>query len=88
MEHLYTHVRVMRMGVKAKTVITGLFETYMEEPRQMPAHIHAAIQEPTQAPRVIADYVAGMTDRYAINAAREWLDFDADALPRGIDSPG
>ena len=33
-------------------------------------------------------WVAGMTDRYAINAAREWLDFDPDALPRGIDSPG
>jgi hypothetical protein len=29
-----------------------------------------------------------MTDRYAINAAQEWLGFDPDHLPRGIDAPG
>jgi hypothetical protein len=29
-----------------------------------------------------------MTDRYAINCAQDWLGFDAEALPRGIDAPG
>ena len=66
MEKLYRHVRVTRMGMKAKTVITGLFETYLEEPRQMPAHVYQLIEQGGDRARVIADYVAGMTDRFAL----------------------
>ncbi len=74
MQHLYTHVRVTRMGMKAKTVITALFETYLEEPRQMPAHVVRQIDAGEQTARVIADYIAGMTDRFAFDEYRKLFD--------------
>jgi len=74
MAQLYTHVRVTRMGMKAKTVITGLFETYLEEPRQMPPHVHAQIARGDDKARVIADYVAGMTDRFALDEYKKLFD--------------
>jgi dGTPase len=74
MDNLYTHVRVTRMGVKAKTIISGLFHTYFEEPRQLPPHIFAQIGRGEAAPRVIADYVAGMTDRFALDEYRKLFD--------------
>jgi dGTPase len=74
MDHLYTHVRVTRMAMKAKTVLTGLFETYFEEPRQMPSHVHAHIESGEDKPRVIADYIAGMTDRFALEEYRKLFD--------------
>jgi len=65
MERLYRHQRVRRMGAKARRVMTGIFEAYMEDPGQMPRHIVARGQD-TPMPRVIADYIAGMTDRFAL----------------------
>ncbi|MEJ2604372.1 MAG: deoxyguanosinetriphosphate triphosphohydrolase [Gammaproteobacteria bacterium] len=70
--HLYRHHRVLGMTLKARRVVQTLFTAYMDEPRLMPAEFHRAartaredVGEAGQA-RVIADYVAGMTDRYAI----------------------
>jgi dGTPase len=74
MEHLYRHVRVTRMGMKAKTVITGLFETYLDEPRQMPPHVYAHVARGEGKARVIADYVAGMTDRFALEEYKKLFD--------------
>ncbi len=74
MENLYKHVRVVRMGVKAKTVLTGLFESYLEEPRQMPGHVFEQIANGEEPPRVIADYVAGMTDRFALEEYKKLFD--------------
>jgi dGTPase len=74
MEHLYRHVRVTRMGVKAKTVITGLFQTYFDEPRQMPPHVYAQVERGEEKARVIADYVAGMTDRFALEEYKKLFD--------------
>ena len=74
MDQLYMHVRVTRMGVKAKTVMTGIFEAYFEEPRQMPPHIVAQIDQGRGKPRVIADYIAGMTDRFALVEYRKLFD--------------
>ncbi len=74
MEHLYSHVRVTRMGMKAKTVITGLFQTYLEEPRQMPPQVFAQIEAGEAVPRVIADHIAGMTDRFALDEYRKLFD--------------
>ncbi len=74
MAHLYTHQRVTRMGMKAKTVITGLFQTYLEEPRQMPLHVVRQIGAGEDPPRVIADYIAGMTDRFAFDEYRKLFD--------------
>jgi len=74
MQNLYMHTRVTRMGTKAKTIITGLFRTYLDEPRQMPPHVYAQIEKGEGAPRVIADYIAGMTDRFALDEYRKLFD--------------
>ena len=65
MERLYQHQRVRRMTAKAGRVMKGLFDAYMEDPRQMPGHIVGREAEDTSMPRIIADYIAGMTDRFA-----------------------
>jgi dGTPase len=72
---LYLHFRVRRMTEKAARVIEQLFRTYMKEPAQMPPHVLARIEcdgEP-QA-RVVADYIAGMTDRFALEEHRKLFD--------------
>jgi dGTPase len=74
MDRLYMHVRVTRMGVKAKTIITGLFHTYFDEPRQMPPHVYAQIDGGDDKARVIADYIAGMTDRFALDEYKKLFD--------------
>src|SRR5262249_22998290 len=74
MDNLYTHVRVTRMGVKAKTIMSGLFRAYFDEPRQMPPHVFAQIGQGLDKPRVIADYIAGMTDRFALDEYKKLFD--------------
>jgi dGTPase len=64
-DRLYRHYRVMRMQVKAEHTITDLFSAYRAEPLILPDHVQAWI--PTRGlERTICDYIAGMTDRYAI----------------------
>jgi len=62
---LYRHYRVMRMQVKAEHIVTELFNAYRSEPLMLPDHVQQWI--PTSGlERTICDYIAGMTDRYAI----------------------
>jgi dGTPase len=63
-QHLYRHYQVMRMSAKARRIVTDLFAAFLDEPRLLPVD-HQKRAE-TDPPRAIADYVAGMTDRYAI----------------------
>ena len=69
---LYRHYRVHRMSAKAARTITALFEAYIDDPRLMPneAQQHVSQLESVNGrdgrARAVADYVAGMTDRYAI----------------------
>ena len=69
---LYRHNRVIRMTTKAQRTVTQLFEAFMEEPRLLPEdHAHQAERkEASQGmagrARAVADYIAGMTDRFAI----------------------
>jgi dGTPase len=71
-DRLYRHNRVLRMTTKAKRTLTSLFEAFMDDPRLMPEEHarEAARKEATQGPRgrarAVADYIAGMTDRFAI----------------------
>lgn len=74
MENLYRHYRVVRMGVKAKKVMTELFYTYMAEPTQLPPHILERQRCGEPLPRVVADYIAGMTDRFALEEYRKLFD--------------
>ncbi len=63
-DNLYRHYRVMRMTAKARRIVANLFAAFLEEPKLLP--IDHQIRAAANAPRAIADYVAGMTDRYAI----------------------
>lgn len=62
---LYRHYRVVRMQVKAERIITELFNAYKSEPAILPDHVQRFIQK-RGLERTICDYIAGMTDRYAI----------------------
>lgn len=63
-KHLYQHYRVNRMSAKARRIIEELFQAFMDNPALMPdEHQLAARQDQARA---VADYIAGMTDRYAI----------------------
>ena len=62
---LYRHYRVMRMQVKAEHILTDLFNAYKTEPLILPDHVQQWIPG-RGLERTICDYIAGMTDRYAI----------------------
>jgi dGTPase len=67
--NLYQHYRVNRMTAKAQRIIKELFAVFLEDVRLMPDEFQArALQEASQMDkaRAVADYIAGMTDRYAI----------------------
>ena len=66
--NLYRHYRVMRMSAKAHRIISELFNVFMEDYRLLPPQfLQAAEKNPARA---VADYIAGMTDRYAIREHR------------------
>jgi dGTPase len=74
-DRLYHHHRVTRMTQKADRIMTALFEVYIAEPRQLPPHVTARVGEDgATMPRVIADYVAGMTDRFALEEYKKLFD--------------
>jgi dGTPase len=66
MEKLYQHYRVVRMSNKAKRFIRELFTEYLKRPAQLPAEIQEKIPQ-EGVKRVVCDYIAGMTDRYALD---------------------
>jgi dGTPase len=72
-QRLYRHHRVMRMQAKAGRIVEELFEAYVSEPRQMPAKTQARV-EGTGLHRVVCDYIAGMTDRFALQEYAKLFD--------------
>jgi dGTPase len=66
--HLYRHYRVMRMSAKAHRIISDLFHAFIEDSRLLPPQFRQ--QAEADKPRAVADYIAGMTDRYAIREHR------------------
>ncbi|HYV57045.1 MAG TPA: HD domain-containing protein, partial [Candidatus Nitrosopolaris sp.] len=74
-DRLYTHHRVTRMTQKADRIMSALFEVYMTEPKQLPPHaLERAEDEGESVPRAIADYLAGMTDRFALEEYKKLFD--------------
>lgn len=71
--NLYRHYRVMRMAVKAEQTIVALFHSYQAEPAILPPHVQAWIDS-RGLERTICDYIAGMTDRYAIEEHQKLFD--------------
>ena len=75
MDNLYRHYKVIRMFEKAKRVMRELFHAYMSEPQQLPPHIlERRDRVGDSQPRIIADYIAGMTDRFALEEHRKLFD--------------
>lgn len=72
--NLYRHYRVSRMSSKARRIISDLFQAFMNEPGLLPPEFQARAQADTA--RAIADYIAGMTDRYAIVEHRRLFSID------------
>ncbi len=71
--NLYRHYRVVRMAVKAERIITDLFQAYHAEPTILPPHVQSITDE-RGLERTIGDYIAGMTDRYAIEEHQKIFD--------------
>lgn len=70
--NLYRHFRVLRMTNKARRIVRELFIAFLNEPRLLPPDYQRP-RDDTQ-PRAIADYIAGMTDRYAIREHKRLFD--------------
>jgi dGTPase len=66
--NLYRHHQVARMTNKARRIVHDLFQAFLDEPQLMPPQYHAAAT--ADSARTVADYIAGMTDRYAIREYR------------------
>ena len=80
LKYFYHHPRVMRMAYKANHMLTAVFGAYAEEPRQLPWEIQERMaQGPDSPQRVMCDYIAGMTDRYAIQEYKRLFDPEARA---------
>ncbi len=81
---LYRHERVLAMTRKAATIVSGLFECYMNDVHAMPkAHAGRAVEWSGELgdagkARAVTDYVAGMTDRYAYSAYGRLVDSTVD----------
>ena len=71
--NLYRHYRVVRMGDKAGRVLRDLFLSYEGEPLQLPPHYQERIPR-DGVHRVVCDYIAGMTDRFAVDEHRKLFD--------------
>jgi dGTPase len=63
--NLYRHYRVVRMSIKAQRVIRDLFKLYVDYPDALPHDFFRRI-ESDGLKHTISDYIAGMTDRFAI----------------------
>lgn len=75
---LYRHYRVVRMSAKAERIVTELFGIYQKTPATLPTAVQELAAE-RGVERTICDYIAGMTDRFAIDEYKRL--FDADTLP-------
>ncbi|QNA87644.1 deoxyguanosinetriphosphate triphosphohydrolase [Massilia sp. Dwa41.01b] len=74
--NLYRHFQVNRMRVKASRIVRELFDAFMTDPVLLPPDYQAAGGDTLKQARKIADYIAGMTDRYAIREHKRIFSLD------------
>ena len=67
------------MAVKAERTLTDLFQAYVERPQQLAPETQQRAAHPEGLHRVVCDYLAGMTDRYAIQEHRRLYDMEERA---------
>jgi dGTPase len=79
-QNMYRHYRVSRMAAKGERILHGLFDVYVEDVRQLPPKFRSRIEQAGESDsarhvrQVVCDYVAGMTDRYAMLEYRKLFD--------------
>jgi dGTPase len=66
-QNMYKHYRVARMEAKAENVLNALFEAYTRKPDQLPPAVHERAPQVGSLHRAVCDYLAGMTDRFALD---------------------
>ncbi len=74
--NLYRHYKVNRMRVKASRIVRELFTAFMTDPVLLPFDYQVASGDTLKQARKIADYIAGMTDRYAIREHKRIFSLD------------
>jgi dGTPase len=74
-ENLYRHYRVARMASKARRIVADLFGAFLSEPELLPPEFQTRAGE--DKARGVADYIAGMTDRYAMLEHRRLFAIEA-----------
>jgi dGTPase len=72
-ENMYYSYRIMRMAKRAERFIEGIFQSYIEEPRQLPPESAKLIEDHDRY-RVVGDYIAGLTDRGAMQEYQRMFD--------------
>ena len=77
-ERMYRHYRVNRTRSRARRILAEMFQLFMAEPEVMPTEwgVLAATEDPHKRARAVCDYIAGMTDRYAIEEHRKLFNLD------------
>ena len=72
-DKMYRHYRMIRMADKAKRIIHQLFEVYLENTDQLPPSFHHRLEDENKM-QLICDYIAGMTDRFALQEYKKLFD--------------
>lgn len=72
-EKMYRHYRMIRMADKARRIITQLFEAYLEDSNQLPPAFRERLKDEDKM-QLICDYIAGMTDRFALQEYKKLFD--------------
>jgi dGTPase len=71
MQNMYRHPKVNQMTINAQNIINFLFDKHFDDPKKLPADRYDLFknnEDPKNLANIICDYIAGMTDRYAIKA--------------------
>ncbi|MEM9669489.1 MAG: deoxyguanosinetriphosphate triphosphohydrolase [Pseudomonadota bacterium] len=78
-EKMYKHYKVNRMRSQAKRILRDLFDVFLEEPNTLPPPWRHVAEQATQSrrARIVCDYIAGMTDNYAIDEHKRIFSLDS-----------
>jgi dGTPase len=75
-QHMYRHPRVMRVMGEAEDIVANLFARYLDDPATLPAEWQDGIAQESEAARArrIGNFIAGMTDRFALTEHQRLFD--------------
>ena len=72
-ERMYMHPKIRTMTIKAKKIVSDLFDLYVKEPDLLPKQ-WIDFKNEREKHIVVCDYISGMTDKYAINIHKKFFD--------------